>query len=38
MMIEECAELILALRKLDRNKPNAMENVYEEIADVEIMI
>lgn len=35
--IEECAELIQALNKYKRNR-NALANVYEEIADVQIML
>ena len=36
--MEELAELIQALSKYNRGKENALENVIEEIADVEIMI
>lgn len=44
MMIEECAELILALHKLTKRKchphsvPEKLSNVCEELADVQIMI
>lgn len=36
MMIEECAELIVALRHLDRGKATELD-VCSEIADVEIL-
>lgn len=43
MAIEECAEFIVAARKVSRVggreiKPQAVENVIDEIADVEIMM
>lgn len=37
MLMEECAELIQAISKYNRNCENS-KNVIEEIADVEIMI
>ncbi|MCL2202529.1 MAG: hypothetical protein FWB88_01120 [Defluviitaleaceae bacterium] len=38
-LVEECAELIVALQKhANRNKPNMIENILEEMADVEIML
>lgn len=38
MMIEECAELIQALQKYKRNASlKTIKNIYEELADVEIM-
>ena len=38
MMVEECAELILAVRKYIRNSgPDTLRNLAEECADVEIM-
>lgn len=38
MMIEECAELIQALQKYKRNTSlKTIDNIYEELADVEIM-
>lgn len=39
-VIEECAELIMALQKIKRfpDALNYWENVHEEIADVELMI
>lgn len=44
MAQEECAELIVAISKILREKPlprhngNPLENLFEEIADVKIMI
>jgi len=38
MLQEECAELIVAVNKLFRNKPGASEMVCEELADVQNMI
>jgi NTP pyrophosphatase (non-canonical NTP hydrolase) len=39
MSIEECAELIVAIAKLGRNKNGStMSNVAEEIADVELCL
>jgi len=44
MVVEECAELILAIKKLKRNDRNRKEqvkkfhNFLEELADVEIML
>lgn len=35
---EECAELIVAINKLRRNKKDAYESVVKEIADVTIMM
>lgn len=37
-LVEEMAELMVALNKLHRKKPNAIYAVVEEIADVEIML
>lgn len=37
MLTEECAEYIVALNKLRRGKPEAYDNIKEEIADVLIM-
>ena len=37
MVIEECSELIQAFQKAKRGKNN-LDNIFEEIADVEIMI
>jgi len=36
--IEELSELIQAITKEIRQKPGAIENIYEEIGDVEIML
>ena len=38
MLQEECAELIVAVNKLKRNKPNAADMFCEELADVQNMI
>ena len=38
MCIEECAELIQAISKFKRGKKNAIDNLLEEIADVQIML
>jgi len=38
MLQEECAELIVAVSKVLRGKTNAWQNLYEEIADVSLMI
>jgi len=42
MLIEECAELIVAVNKLDRANPedinDRLEDLQEEIADVEIIL
>ena len=38
MLLEECAELIVATNKVKRRKGDALQNFFEEIADVEIMI
>lgn len=37
-VIEESAELIQAINKLKRRKPNSLQNLIEEIADIEIML
>lgn len=37
MLQEECAELIVACSKVKRRKGDALDNFFEEIADVEIM-
>lgn len=37
-LVEEMAELMVALNKLHRKKPSAIYDVAEEIADVEIML
>lgn len=37
-LVEEMAELTVALNKLRRGKASAVDNVIEEIADVEIML
>jgi len=38
MLTEECAELIAAINRLKRGRPNTQREVLEEIADVEIML
>ncbi len=38
MLQEECAELIVAVSKVERRKSGALENLAEEMADVQIMI
>ena len=38
MLIEECSELIHAVSKYKRGKPNSLKHIAEELADVEIMI
>jgi len=39
MAVEESAEFIVAIQHLRRNnKPETVENLYEEIADVELMV
>lgn len=41
MIVEECAELIMAVQKVKRAKVinrEVMDNFYEEVADVEILI
>lgn len=38
MVIEECAELIMAVSKLRRGKAGDLFNLMEEIIDVEIML
>lgn len=37
MLTEECAEYMVALNKLRRGKPEAYDNIKEEVADVLIM-
>ena len=37
MLQEECAELIMAVNKVNRRKTGAWENMIEELADVELM-
>lgn len=38
MLQEECAELIQAVNKYKRKKPNSFINLVEELVDVEIMM
>jgi len=38
MLQEECAELIVAVSKMKRNKPDAATNFIEELADVQNMV
>jgi hypothetical protein len=37
MLVEECAELIVAANKWRRQEPGAIDAAIEELADVEIM-
>lgn len=37
-MAEECSELAVAISHLLRNRPEAIDEIIEEMADVEIMI
>lgn len=38
MVVEECAELIQAISKVNREKPGSVDNLLEELADVELMV
>ena len=38
MLQEECAELIFSISKYKRGKPDSLDAIAEEMADVEIMI
>lgn len=38
MCIEECAELIVAVRHWQRGRPNCLEELAEELADVSLML